>query len=51
MKEEYTIGSVEKALRILRAFSKEKPEMSITEMSRELGLTYSTTFRLIAARG
>ncbi|MGI6703718.1 MAG: IclR family transcriptional regulator [Clostridia bacterium] len=48
MKEEYTIGSVEKALRILRAFSKEKPEMSITEMSRELGLTYSTTFRLIA---
>ncbi|MDD4708270.1 MAG: IclR family transcriptional regulator [Firmicutes bacterium] len=48
MKEEYNIGSVEKALRILRVFTRERPEMSITEISRELGLTYSTTFRLIA---
>jgi IclR family KDG regulon transcriptional repressor len=48
LKEEYTIGSVEKALRILRVFTRERPEMSITEISRELGLTYSTAFRLIA---
>lgn len=47
MKEEYNIGSVEKALRILRSFTRERPEMSITEISREVGLTYSTTFRLI----
>lgn len=48
MKEKYNIGSVERALNILRAFTKEIPEMSITEISRTLGYTYSTTFRLVA---
>lgn len=48
MKEEYNIESVRKALSILRIFTSEKFEMSISDISRELGMSYSTTFRLLA---
>lgn len=48
MKDEYNIESVVKALSILRAFTDERIEMSISDISRELGLTYSTAFRLVA---
>lgn len=36
-KRSYTINSIRKAVRVLRAFTKERPERSVTELSRELG--------------
>ena len=48
MKDEYNIESVGKALSILRAFTCERSEMSISDISKELNLTYSTAFRLVA---
>lgn len=48
MKDEYNIESVRKALSILRIFTTEKFEMSVSDISKELGLSYSTTFRLLA---
>jgi DNA-binding IclR family transcriptional regulator len=48
LKDEYNIESVGKALSILRAFTSERSEMSISDISRELNLTYSTAFRLVA---
>ncbi len=37
MKRSYAINSVRKAVRVLRAFTKERPERSVTELARELG--------------
>jgi len=47
-KQEYVLGSVNNALRLLEAFNPEKPEMSIAELSRALGVSRSTAFRLLA---
>jgi DNA-binding IclR family transcriptional regulator len=41
--------AVTRALRILRAFSDSRPEWSLAEMSRELGLSKPTAFRLLVA--
>jgi len=41
------IRSVEKAIAILKAFTIEKPELSVTELSQELALHKSTVSRLL----
>lgn len=41
------VQSVERAIAILRAFSLEKPERGVSELSRELGLHKSTVSRLM----
>lgn len=41
--------SVVRALRILRAFSDARPEWSLADLSRELGLSKPTAFRLLFA--
>lgn len=43
-----TVQSVERAIAILRAFSREKPERGVSELSRELGVHKSTVYRLLA---
>lgn len=43
-----TVRSVERALSILNCFSEAKYELSLTEISREIGLSPSTTSRLIS---
>ena len=42
-----TVQSLEKALRILRAFSEEKRHLGITELSKMLGFSKTATFRLV----
>ena len=48
MKNDYSVGSLEKALNILRIFDKDKPELSITEISTLTKLNYTTAFRMVA---
>lgn len=43
-----TVQSVERAIAILRSFSRDKPERGISELSRELGVHKSTVYRLLA---
>lgn len=45
---DYTLNSVHNAARLLDAFSLERPEIGITELSQLLGLGKSTTHRLAA---
>jgi DNA-binding IclR family transcriptional regulator len=45
------LRSVSNALAILEAFSRERPELGVTELSRALGLGKSTVHRLLAALG
>ena len=42
-----TVRSVERAIRILKSFSAEEPELGVGELSRRLGLPKSTVFRLL----
>jgi IclR family KDG regulon transcriptional repressor len=42
-----SLSSVYNAIRILREFTNEEPELGITELSRRLGLAKSTVFRLM----
>ncbi|BCJ88403.1 IclR family transcriptional regulator [Effusibacillus dendaii] len=46
-KGQETLSSVHNAMRILQEFSKEGPELGISELSHRLGLAKSTVFRLI----
>ncbi|GAX91342.1 IclR family transcriptional regulator [Effusibacillus lacus] len=46
-KGQETLSSVQNAMRILQEFSKEEPELGISELSNRLGLAKSTVFRLI----
>lgn len=46
-KQQETLSSVHNALRILRVFTHENPEMGISELSVRLGLAKSTVFRLL----
>lgn len=46
-KAEYVLNSVNNALRILEAFTLERPEMSVSELSRLLGISRSAAFRLL----
>jgi DNA-binding IclR family transcriptional regulator len=41
------LSSVSNAIRIMREFSQEEPELGITELSRRLGLTKSAVFRIV----
>jgi DNA-binding IclR family transcriptional regulator len=47
-KKDYTLQSVKNALRILRLFSVDRPELGVTEISRALGLSKSTVHYLMA---
>jgi len=47
MSEYYLIRSVTKAIAILRAFSKERPEMGVSEIARDLGFNKTVTQKLI----
>lgn len=46
--QRYVIQSASKALTLLKVFSPDRPELSLTEISRCLDLNPSTAFRLIA---
>jgi DNA-binding IclR family transcriptional regulator len=45
---DHLLGSVRNAARVLRAFSNADQELGVTELSRRLGLSKSTTHRLVA---
>jgi IclR family acetate operon transcriptional repressor len=44
-----SVQSIERAIAILKAFSTEKEELGVTELSRQLDLHKSTVSRLIAS--
>jgi DNA-binding IclR family transcriptional regulator len=46
---ESAVQSVQRAARILGCFSRERPELGVTDVSRALGLHKSTTSRLLTA--
>lgn len=46
-KQQETLSSVHNAMRILKQFSHEEPELGISELSVRLGLAKSTVYRLI----
>lgn len=46
---ETVVQSVQRAARVLRAFSRQRPELGVTELSRDLGMHKSTVSRLLAA--
>ena len=43
------LKTVERAMRVLQAFSHDRPELSVGELSRELGIHKSIVSRLVAA--
>ncbi|MGB9594124.1 MAG: IclR family transcriptional regulator [Anaerolineae bacterium] len=43
-----SVQSVERAIAILQAFSRERPERGVSELARELGVHKSTVYRLLA---
>src|SRR5712692_1442038 len=45
-KSHETLSSVHNAIRILREFSQDTPDLGVTELSRRLGLSKSSVFRL-----
>lgn len=47
MAQDYTIRSVQRALMALSCFHNEQRSMSLTELSQQLGLNKSTTYRLL----
>jgi DNA-binding IclR family transcriptional regulator len=47
VKEKDSLSSVHKAMRILREFSQDEPELGITELSNRLSMAKSTVSRLI----
>ncbi|MFP7484501.1 IclR family transcriptional regulator [Priestia filamentosa] len=46
-KEGYLLSSVKNAMKILRLFSIEEPELGVTEIASKIGLSKSSTHRLI----
>jgi DNA-binding IclR family transcriptional regulator len=46
--QKYGIESVKRAIAILRCFSRKRPELGVTELSRELGVHKSTVSRLLS---
>ena len=46
--EKYLVTSVKDAMRILRLYTKDCPELGVTEISRKIGRSKSTTHRLIS---
>jgi DNA-binding IclR family transcriptional regulator len=44
-----TLRSVDRAIAVLKAFSEEKPELGVTELSRRLQFSKSTVYRLLAS--
>ncbi|MFC4766520.1 IclR family transcriptional regulator [Effusibacillus consociatus] len=47
-RRDYLLHSVKNAMRILRLFSMDEPELGVTQISSRLGLSKSSTHRLIA---
>lgn len=46
---EYSVRALQRAVQILRSFTPEAPERTLTEISRDVGLHKATVFRLLAA--
>lgn len=46
-KKDYTLHSVKNAMRILRLFSFDRPELGVTQISKLLGLNKSTVYHLM----
>ena len=46
--QKYGIESVKRAIAILRCFSRSRPELGVTELSREIGVHKSTISRLLS---
>jgi len=44
----YGVGAVERAMAVLRAFSHQHPELTLTDVTRATGLHKATAFRLLA---
>jgi len=44
----YTIGSLQKAIRVLKAFTHNEPKLSLTELSKKTGITISSLQRIVA---
>lgn len=44
----YTIASLQKAIRVLKAFSNDEPNLSLTELSRKTGITISSLQRIVS---
>ncbi len=47
--DQSALKTVERAMRVLQAFSHERPELSVGELSRELGIHKSVVSRLVSA--
>ena len=47
LKQKYTIHTVKSAIRILKLFSKDKPEWSLSEIANELNINISKASRLV----
>ena len=45
--QRYIVPGLQKGLRLLSAFSREQPAMSLSDMARAIGLTRSAAFRLV----
>jgi DNA-binding IclR family transcriptional regulator len=46
--EPYGVSTVERALDVLRAFTHQRPELSLTDVAAITGLHKATAFRLLA---
>lgn len=44
----YTITSLHKAIRVLKAFSNDEPNLSLTELSKKTGITISSLQRIVS---
>lgn len=44
----YTITSLHKAIRVLKAFSNDEPSLSLTELSKKTGITISSLQRIVS---
>jgi DNA-binding IclR family transcriptional regulator len=44
----YTIASLHKAIRVLKAFSNDEPRLSLTELSKKTGITISSLQRIVS---
>lgn len=47
-KQKYLLHSVKNAMKILHLFSLDKPELGVTEISSEIGISISSTHRLLS---
>lgn len=46
-RDRYTVPALERGLRLLRCFTRERPSAGLADLARELGLSRATVFRLL----